>query len=141
MTMDVPSVSLTLLIGPTIPAPAPQFVSEALERASVTHSDQGPSGFQLEFKADRSSVFLPDFQLLATHVLATGNRVVLMVTMGGIPRVLMDGFITHVELSHSKALGASTISVTGEDVSVKMDLIEESMEYPGLGHFEIVDII
>jgi hypothetical protein len=141
MIMDVTGISLTLLIGPTIPAPAPQFVTEALERVSVTHTDKGPSGFQLEFKADRTSSFLRDFQLLATRVLATGNRVVLMVTIGGRPRVLMDGFITHIELSHSKASGASTISVTGEDVSVKMDMIEVSEGHPGLGHFAIVDAI
>jgi hypothetical protein len=139
--MDVAGISLTLLIGPTIPTPAPQFVTEALERASITHADQGPSGFQLEFKADRNSAYLRDFQLLATRMLAAGNRVVLKVAIGGMSRVLMDGFITHIELSHSKASGASTISVTGEDVSVKMDLIELSSEYPGLGHFGIVATI
>jgi hypothetical protein len=139
--VDVTGISLTLLIGPTIPAPAPQFVTEALDRASITHTDRGPSGFQLEFKADRTSAFPRDFQLFATRMLATGNRVVLMVVIGGMRRVLMDGFITHVELTHTKASGASTISVTGEDISVKMDLTEESLEYPGLGHFAIVDAI
>ena len=139
--MDVTGISLTLLTGPTIPVPTPQFVSEALERVSVTHSDKGASGFQLEFKADRTSSFLRDFQLLATRVLASGNRVVLMVTMGGMPRVLMDGFITHIALAHSKASGASTISVTGEDISVKMNLVEESEGHPALGDSAIVAAI
>jgi hypothetical protein len=139
--MDVAGISLTLLIGPTLPTPAASWVTEALERASVTQADQGPSGFQLEFKADRTSISPRDFQLLATRILAAGNRVVLKVSIGGKSRILMDGFITHIELSHSKASGASTISVTGEDVSVKMDLHEESNEYPGLGHFAIVTAV
>lgn len=135
---DLPSISLTLLIGPALPVPAPQFVVEALESVSVTHSDRGPSGFQLEFKADRTSAFDLDYQLLLQRKVAPGNRVVATVNMGMTPHVLLDGFITHLALSHSKSAGASTLSVTGEDVGIRMDVTEESVEHPGLGDAAIV---
>ena len=53
----------------------------------------------------------------------------------------MDGFITHQELSHSQEFGAATLTVTGEDVSIFMDLYQHSTEYPNLGHAEIVALI
>ena len=58
------------------------------------------------------------------------NRVVLIVTIGYLPRVLMDGVITHQELQPSNEPGASRLSVTGEDVSVMMDLEEKTAEHP-----------
>jgi len=139
--MDLSRISMTLMIGPEIPVPAPQFVTEALEAVRVSHNDHGPSGFKLEFKADRTSKYLPDYQLLLSRVVSAGNRVVVMVNLGSAPRVLMDGIISHLELSHSKQAGGSTISVTGEDISLKMDLTEKTQGKPGMGHFEIVDTI
>jgi hypothetical protein len=53
-----------------------------------------------------------------------------VVTFGAVPRVLMDGVITHQELSPSNEPGATTLTVTGEDVSVMMDLEEKSVEHP-----------
>jgi hypothetical protein len=58
------------------------------------------------------------------------NRVVLIVTFNAIPRVLMDGIITHQQLSPSNEPGASTFTITGEDVSLMMDLEEKSAEHP-----------
>jgi hypothetical protein len=40
---------LTLLIGPTVPVPAPPNFLEALEYVEVTHSDEGRSGFEIRF--------------------------------------------------------------------------------------------
>ena len=140
--LDLPGVTLNLMIGPTIAIPAPQFISEALESLEVTHTDDGPSGFQLTFNADRSSAFIPDYRLLLSHALAVGMRVVIVVTLSnGIPHVLSDGFITHLQMGHSKAFGTATISVTGEDVGIQMDMMEVSAEYPVLGDFEIVDLL
>jgi hypothetical protein len=42
----------------------------------------------------------------------------------------MDGIITHQQLAPSNEPGASTLTVTGEDVSVMMDLEEKSVEHP-----------
>ena len=86
---------LTLLIGPTIAVPAPLPYTEALQSVEVTHSDQGRSGFQLTFSAGRSGpAGLVDYPLLSLPLLRPFNRVILIVTFGVIPRVLMDGIIT-----------------------------------------------
>jgi hypothetical protein len=122
---------LTMLIGPTIAVPAPPPLLEALGRVEVTHSDEGQSGFQITFQVGRSGpTDVLDYALLANPLLKPFNRVILIVTVNAMPRVLMDGIITHQELSPSNEPGASTLTVTGEDVSVMMDLEERSAEHP-----------
>jgi hypothetical protein len=124
-------IHLTLLIGPTVPLPAPPSLTDALDRVEVTHSDEGRSGFQLTFVAGRSGMAdLADYPLLSLPLLKTFSRVVMVVTFGAAPKVLIDGVITHQELSPSNQPGATTLTVTGEDVSVMMDLEEKSVEHP-----------
>ncbi len=53
-----------------------------------------------------------------------------MVLLNVVPVVLMDGIITHQQLSPGDDPGTSTLTVTGEDVSVMMDLEEKSVEHP-----------
>ena len=48
------STILTLLIGPTLPAPASPLLLDALDHVEVTTSDRGRSGFQIVFSAGRS---------------------------------------------------------------------------------------
>src|SRR6185436_18929776 len=62
--------------------------------------------------------------------LAPLNRVVLLVTFGVVPQVLMDGFITHQQLSPGSSPGTSTLTVIGEDASVMMDQEDNSTEHP-----------
>jgi hypothetical protein len=129
--MALLGVNLTLLIGPTIAVPAPLPLVESLERAEVTTSDSGRSGFQLVFAAGRSGrADVVDFPLLLMPLLQPFRRVVLVVTFGGMPKVLMDGIITHRELTPGSAPGSTRITVTGEDVSVMMDLEEKTVEHP-----------
>jgi hypothetical protein len=56
--------------------------------------------------------------------------VVLLVAFGGPPKVLMDGVITHRELMPGDLPGHGTLTITGEDVSVMMDLEEKNAEHP-----------
>lgn len=129
--MTLLGIQQTLLIGPTVAVPAPPMLSEALQSAEVTHSDQGRSGFQLIFQAGRNGpADLVDFSLLLNPLLKPFNRVILLVTFGGIPRVLMDGIITHQQLAPGSEPGTTTLTVTGEDVSIMMDLEEKSAEHP-----------
>lgn len=121
---------LTLLIGPTVPVPAPLPAMASFERAQVTHSDQGRSGFQLTFRVGRTTTDLLDYALLASPLLRPMSRVVMLVTFNAIPQVLMDGIITDQQLAPSNTPGESTLTVTGEDVSVMMDLEERSAEHP-----------
>jgi hypothetical protein len=127
----IQGIRLTLLIGPTVAVPAPPLLAEALESVEVTHSDQGRSGFQLTFQAGRSGPLdLVDYPLLGNPLLRPFNRVILLVLIGPLPRVLMDGIITHLQLMPGTEPGSATLAVTGEDVSVMMDLEEKSVEHP-----------
>ena len=121
---------LTLLIGQTVPVPAPLKFLEAFERARVKHNDEGHSGFQITFRVGRSSADLLDYALLSSPLLRPMNRVVLLVTFNVVPQVLMDGIITDQQFAPGNQPGASTLTVTGEDVSVMMDLEEKSAEHP-----------
>lgn len=135
-------ISLQLMVGPELPLPAPATLTEALVGAEVTLTDEGRSGFQLTFQAGRSGpADLVDYPLLLNPLLRPFNRVVLMVTFDAVPRVLMDGFITRTQLSPSEEPGASTFTVTGEDVSVIMDLVENKFPHPAMAEAEIAATI
>jgi hypothetical protein len=59
------------------------------------------------------------------------TRVIIIVTIGGMPNVLMDGMVTRQELAPSNEPGQSTLTITGEDLSVVMDVVEMNlMRYP-----------
>lgn len=129
--MNLLGIHLTVLIGPTVPVPAPPMLTEALQSVEVTHSDEGRSGFQITFRIGRSGpADMLDYPLLAIPLLKPCNRIILIVTFNATPRVLMDGIITNHQLSPASEPGASTLTVTGEDVSVMMDMKEKSVEHP-----------
>ena len=129
--MNLLGINLTLLIGPTVPVPAPPMLTEALQSVEVTHSDEGRSGFQITFQMGRSGpADMLDYPLLAIPLLKPCNRVILIVTLNATPRVLMDGIITNHQLSPASEPGASTLTITGEDVSMMMDMEEKSVEHP-----------
>lgn len=122
---------LTLLVGPTVAVPAPPILIEALDKVEVTHTDEGRSGFQITFTAGRGGMIgLMDYPLVSLPLLKPFNRVVLILTFNGVPSVLMDGIITDQQVVPSNEPGESTLTITGEDVSVMMDLEEKSAEHP-----------
>jgi hypothetical protein len=121
---------LTLLIGPTIPVPAPQPVVDALTSVQVTTSAGQASGFQLSFALSKESPL--NRIMLPAGYFDPKIRVIVVVTAGGMPTVLMDGIITRQEISPSSNPGQSTLTITGEDLTLLMDLEEERMCYPGL---------
>ena len=121
---------LTLLIGPTVPVPAPPNFLEALEHAEVTHSDEGRSGFRLTFKIGRTSADLLDYALLSSPLIKPFNRVVFLVSFLAVPQVLMDGIITNQQYDPGNAPGEARLTLIGEDVSLMMDLEEKSAEHP-----------
>lgn len=129
-------VHLTLMIGPNVPVPAPQPVVEALQSVQV-NSGKDRSGFQLTFTVGKTS-------LLTTVLLPAGyfdpmvTRVIIIVTMNGMPQVLMDGIITRQEMSPSNEPGKSTLTVTGEDLSVLMDVVEMKLLYPAMSDAAII---
>src|SRR3954462_473623 len=115
--MPALQLALTLLVGPTVAVPAPPTLIDALDRIEVTHSDQGRSGFQITFTAGRGGMTgLMDYPLLSLPLLQPFSRVIIMLTFNAVPQVLMDGIITHQQLQPSNDPGASTLTITGEDV-------------------------
>jgi hypothetical protein len=90
------------------------------------------SGFQLTFAVSKSS-------LLLTALLPAGyfdpmiTRVIIIATLSGFPNVLMDGIVTRQEFTPSSEPGQSTLTVTGEDLSVLMDVVEMPfMRFPAV---------
>jgi len=135
-------ISLTVLIGPTVPVPASTTILESLDSIEVTHNDQSRSGFQIVLKAGRSGATdMLEFNLLKNPVLKPFSRVILLVTINAAPRVLMDGIITHQQLSPNNEPGTSTMVITGEDVSLMMDMEERSAEHPAQDETIIANMI
>jgi hypothetical protein len=140
--MTTLTTTLTLLLGPRVPVPATPMLLDMLENVEVTTSDKGRSGFQLRFSAGRfGSADLKDSPLLSLPALRPFGRVVLQVAFGGSPRVLMDGVITHRELIPGSAPGAGVLTVTGQDVSVVMDLEEKIAEHPAQAEHVIATML
>lgn len=124
-------IHLTLLVGPAVPLPAPKPIMDALQGVTVTSAAGSQSGFQLTFAVN------PHSPLHTLLLLAGGQvpwlRVMLVVTINGQPSVLMDGLVTHQEVTGSNDPGASTLTVSGKDLSIAMDQQEFSgLPYPAM---------
>ncbi|MCQ4164905.1 hypothetical protein [Tahibacter harae] len=131
---------LSLLIGPGVPVPAPAAVVDALSSVQVT-SGKDSSGFQLTFSLSKQSPLLTTL-LPAGYFDPVTTRVILVATVAGVPQVLMDGVVTRQELNPSSDPGQSTLTVTGEDLSALMDLIDlTGFPFPGMPEIARVYLI
>ena len=115
---------LSLLVGPTLPILAPQPIIDALQSAQVTTSAGQASGFQLSFALSKNSIL--NTALLPAGFFDPGIRVILMATVNNLPSVLMDGIITQQTVTPSSEPGQSMLTVTGQDLSLMMDLAEDT---------------
>ena len=130
--MSLLGIHFTLLVGHTVPVPAPPFLIESLQNVEVTHNDDQRSGFQITFSIGRNGPGdLLDYQHLSTPLLKPFNRIILIVTFNAIPRVIMDGIITNHQMQPGNEPGTSTLTITGDDVSLMMDREEKSVEHIG----------
>ncbi|WAZ20015.1 hypothetical protein STRCI_001105 [Streptomyces cinnabarinus] len=126
------SLQLMLLTGDVLPVPAPAALVDALQSVQVTCSSGAASGFQLTFAVGKRS---PVSQvMLPLGALDPKRRVVVVAVVSGMPHVLMDGVITRQELTPGTSPGTSQLTVTGEDLSLLMDLKHAQRSYPGLPH-------
>jgi hypothetical protein len=117
------------MIGPALPVPVPKSVIDALLSIKVT-SGKDKSGFQITFAVGKKSELLTTM-LPAGYFDPMIARVIIIVTLAGLPNVIMDGIVTQQELSPSNEPGQSTLTITGEDLSVVMDVVEMNlMRYP-----------
>jgi len=113
-------VYLTLLVGPVVPIPVPQVVVDALTSVEVTSAAGERSGFKLQFTLSNRS------PLHAAFLLAAGQtplmRVIIILTVNGMPDVLMDGVMTRNEMTPGGKPGQSTLTILGDDLTRVMDL-------------------
>ncbi|MDB4923282.1 hypothetical protein [Mucilaginibacter sp.] len=132
-------IYLTMLIGPGVPIPAPKVLVDSLSNIQVT-SSKDRSGFQISFLTGKNSS-------IVTTLLPAGffdpitTRVILIVTLNGIPNVIMDGLVTNHQLGPSNEPGKSTLTLTGEDLSLAMDIIEMIIPYPAMPEIAQINLI
>ncbi|QID17613.1 hypothetical protein G3580_08125 [Nitrogeniibacter mangrovi] len=130
------AVHLSLLIGPIAPIPVPAMMIDALEEATVTTAAGSVSGFQLRFKVTRKSELNTIFLIAAGNNTSAGTpplRVVLIVTLAGKPEPVFDGVMTNVEVQAGQQGQPGSITITGEDLTKVMDLLDFSgTPYPAM---------
>jgi len=130
---------MMLLIGPVLAVPAPQPVMDALTGAQVTTTAGRADGFQLTFALSDKSLLTQ--VLLPVGYFDPGIRVILLVILGGLPTVLIDGIITRQDVAPANTPGASTLTITGEDLTVLMSMDDKQVCYPGLPSDGVVEAI
>lgn len=121
-------VHLQILVGPTIPIPASYAIMDALTELTVTNNDQQRDGFQMTFTMGKDTLL--DYSVLLNGTLDPPNRIIILVIFGANPEVLIDGIITTHQFVPSNKPGQTTLVVTGEDISLKLDLEEKNETYP-----------
>lgn len=130
MLTSLLGIRMLVWMGKTIAVPPPSEVVESLISARViTDVDEG-NGFELTFAIGKDSV--TDFGLLGSGVIDPMNRVIIGVILGAVPTVLIDGVITHHEMTPSDRPGQSTLTVKGRDVTLLMDLEEKNETFANM---------
>lgn len=129
-------IQLTLLVGPIVPIPAPRAVIEALDSVEVTSASGAASGFQLRFQFSSRSELNTLFLIAGTQSTGPGTpglRVMLIVTLNGTPRPLFDGVMTNIQVQPGGQGAPGTLTVTGEDLTKVMDLLDFSgLPFPAM---------
>ena len=113
-------IHLSLMIGPLVPIPAPKIVIDHLDSIEVTVRDQGPSVFQLSFSLSNKSPLQILFLLSGGQPLLF-MRVVIVVTLSGRSEVIMDGVITHHQITPGSGGSQTALTITGEDLTALMN--------------------
>jgi hypothetical protein len=125
------SIKLTLLMGPTVPVPVPQPVTDALESVEVRHAAGQRSGFQLLFRFDNNSIL--NTALLLMGEIGPVVRVVLVATVNGVPQVLSDGVMTNHQVIPGIGDEQTRLTITGEDLTAVMNQIDMTgIPYPAM---------
>lgn len=120
--------------------PASGSLMQALQRIRVIRGDRAPSTFELTFHTERVAGD-HDFPLMGSALLASFARVTLVVTVSSEPKVLIDGYVSGRRLIPAGDPAGCRMTISGEDVSLKMGLVEISLDYPHSSDAEIVSEI
>lgn len=129
--MSLLGINLNILIGPSVPLPAPTLLMENLDKVEISQRDEGRSGFQITFKVGRTTrALLASSRLIDSPLLAPDNRIIITVIVNALPRVLMDGIIRHKQFNPGNEAGNSTLTITGEDIAAELDKEKITTEHP-----------
>ncbi|MGN2250125.1 hypothetical protein ACFWZ1_08645 [Frateuria sp. GZRe14] len=128
-------VHLTLLVGPVVPVPVPQIVLDALTQVEVVAPDEAAGAFTLQFSLSVRSPLHTLFLLSGGGVVPL-LRVILVVTLNGMPQVLIDGVVTRTQIVPGADQRHATLQVTGDDLTTVMQKLEfsglQGMPYPAM---------
>ena len=129
-------IHLTLMIGPIVPVPVPQMVMNALDSVQVTTAAGAASGFQMSFQFSSKSELNTFFIIAGAMNSGPATpplRVMLVITLNGTPQPLFDGVMTNVEVQAGSNGAPGTVTVTGEDLTKVMDMLDFSgLPYPAM---------
>ena len=129
-------IHLTLMIGPIVPVPVPQMVMNALDSVQVTTAAGAASGFQMSFQFSSKSELNTFFIIAGAMNSGPATpplRVMLIITLNGTPQPLFDGVMTNVEVQAGSNGAPGTVTVTGEDLTKVIDMLDFSgLPYPAM---------
>lgn len=129
-------IQLTIMIGPVVPVPVPQMVMNALDSVQVTTSAGSASGFQMSLQFSSKSELNTFFIIAGAMNSGPATpplRVMLIITLNGTPQPLFDGVMTNVEVHAGSNSSPGTVTVTGEDLTKVMDMLDFSgLPYPAM---------
>ncbi|MFE7836520.1 hypothetical protein ACFU53_10825 [Streptomyces sp. NPDC057474] len=120
-------VRLQLFLGPAVPVAAPKFVLDSLTGLKVeSGSGDAQSGFELTFSIPKDSPVQAFFPISVPVF-----RCVVAVTVRGVTEVLVDGVITHQDMT--AAGPTSVLHVKGKDLTYVMDLVPfDGLPFPAM---------
>jgi hypothetical protein len=120
---SVLGIRLLLWVGGTIPTPRPELLA-ALQSVEVTNDADAGDGFQLTFNVTKDAT--GSYDVAESGAFEPLNRVWIAAVLGVVPEMLIDGVVTRHDLRPSPEPGRSTFTVTGSDLTVKLDLEERN---------------
>jgi hypothetical protein len=100
----------------------PKSVVDSLIELQVTQQSGSRGGFQLRLTYGKGGEIEQD--LLPGGFFAPGKRFIFSLAIDGVSDVLMDGFVSRVDLGQSSEAGKATLTVTGSDATQLMDQID-----------------
>ena len=129
-------IQLTIMIGPVIPIPVPQIVMDALDSIQVTSAAGEASGFQMNLQFSSKSALNTFFIIAGAMNSGPATpplRVMLVITLNGTPQPLFDGVMTNVQAQPGSNGAPGTVTVTGDDLTKVMDMLDFSgLPYPAM---------
>ncbi|RNG19605.1 hypothetical protein [Streptomyces botrytidirepellens] len=123
-------IHLEMRMGPKLARPVPPEVTEAVLSVQITMTAGERSGFQIAFDLTKRGMIIQ--RLLPEGFFDPRTRVIVSAAVKGTPTVLLDGLIVRQEVGASNQPGQTTLTVTGEDLTLLMDLEERTDRYPNL---------